>query len=114
MGLKTTNYVSKRLNITLPEAYAKLTELTLQKDNNARAIFSIQSSREDINTLAPIDKVEVNFVWDRKTDLAKMAYETAKTEIKVYEVFNKETGEMETKSISSILFGWDNDFINEV
>lgn len=114
MGLKTNNYVSKRLNITLPEAYAKLTELTLQKDNQARAIFSIQSSREDIKTLAPIDKVEVNFVWDRKADICKMAYEVAKTDIKVYEVFNKETGEMETKSISSILFGWNNDFINEV
>ena len=114
MGLKTTNYVSKRLNVSLSEAYAKLTELTLQKDNQARAIFSIQSTRENIENLAPIDTVEVNFVWDRKTDLAKMAYEEAKTGIKVYEVFNQVTGETETKSISSILYGWDNDFINEV
>jgi hypothetical protein len=112
MGLKTTNYVSKRLNVTLPEAYAKLTELILQKDDNVRAIFSIQSTRENIKNLAPIDKVEINFKWDRKTDPAKMAYEVAKTEVKTVETFN-DKGEVVIEKVNGVLFGWDNHIVGE-
>lgn len=111
MGLKTTNYKSKSMGITLPEAYAVLTNLIVETDNSARAIFAIQSSREATKEFKAIDKVEVRFTWDRKTDPAKMAYETAKTEIKTIEKFNEETGETVSIAENGVLFGWQNDFV---
>lgn len=77
MGLKTTNYVSKSTGLTLPTAYAKIKDLVLN-GNNGRAIFAIQSTREAVENYQAIDKVEVRFVWDRKSDIAKTAYEAAK------------------------------------
>ena len=95
MGLKTTNYVSKSTGITLPTAYAVLTNLIIEANNQARAIFAVQSTRENAKNYRPIDVVQVYFTWDRKTDPAKMAYEAAK---------NKELG---------VLYGWENDIVCE-
>ena len=110
MGLKTTNYVSKQTGITLPTAYAVIKDLVLN-GNSGRAIFSIQASREATQTLKPIDKVEVHFTWDRKTDSAKMAYETAKTETKTVDKLN-EKGEPYTEVVGyGTLYGWEDDIV---
>jgi hypothetical protein len=106
MGLKTTNYVSKQTGITLPTAYAVIKDLVLN-GNNGRAIFSIQASREATQTLKPIDKVEVHFTWDRKTDIAKVAYETARTE--TFERYDEETGKTITEQ--GTLYGWQDDIV---
>ena len=110
MGLTTENYVSKSTGITLPKAYAVLTNLIVETDNGARAIFSIQSSREATKQFKAIDKVEVHFTWDRKTDPAKMAYETAKTETKTVEKHN-EKGEPYTETEYGTLYGWEDDIV---
>lgn len=110
MGLKTTNYVSKSTGLVLPEAYAVLTNLIIERDNRARAIFAIQSSREATQTLKPIDKVEVHFTWDRKTDTAKMAYETAKTET-ILETKYDDKGNPYTEVQHGTLFGWQDDIV---
>ena len=104
MGLIKTNYVSKSTGVTLPVAYAVLKDLVLN-GNNARAIFVVQSSRETTKTFKPIDKVEVYFTWDRKSDLAKMAYEKAKTQIVVDLIENTET------KTEGVLYGWEDDII---
>ena len=109
MGLKTTNYVSKSTGITLPTAYAKIKDLVLN-GNRGRAIFAIQASRENIDKFAPVDKVEVNFTWDRKSDIAKTAYETAKAETRTVTNYN-EKGEPYTEVEYGTLYGWDNDIV---
>lgn len=106
MGLKTNNYVSKSTGIHLPIAYAVLRNLVIEANSQARAVFAIQTDRENAKKYTPIDKVEVHFEWDRKTDPAKMAYEVAKTQmVSVY----SEMGE-ETKK-NGVLFGWQNDIV---
>lgn len=112
MGLKTKNYVSKTTGLTLPEAYAVLGDLVVNRHtNNARAIFLVQESRENTKNFKPLDEVEVHFTWDRKTDPAKMAYETAKTEMRTVEKYSKETGETYTETEYCTLYGWQDDIV---
>ena len=110
MGLKTENYVSKSMGITLPKAYAVLKNLIIETDNRARAIFAVQASRENAENYNAIDKVEVRFTWDRKTDPAKMAYETAKTETRTVEVYD-ENRKSEVKTEYGTLYGWQDDIV---
>lgn len=111
MGLTTENYVSKSTGITLPKAYAVLTNLIVETDNRARAIFAIQSSREATKQFKAIDKVEVHFTWDRKTDPAKQAYETAKTEVKEVETGLYADEKAITEKEYGTLYGWQDDIV---
>ena len=113
MGLKTVNYVSKRTGIVLPYAYALLRILVIEGNNSVRAKFAIQASREATKEYDPIDTVEVNFKWDRKTDPAKMAYETAKKQVIPFEKYDEETGITLTGNEYGVLYGWDNDILGE-
>jgi hypothetical protein len=110
MGLKTTNYVSKSTGIVLPEAYAVLTNLIVETDNRARAIFAVQASRKNAQSYQALDKVEVRFTWDRKTDPAKMAYEVAKTQ-EEERTHYKEDGTEEIVKVYGTLYGWENDIV---
>jgi hypothetical protein len=105
MGLKTNNYTTKGTNVFLVEAYAVLRNLIIEKNNSVRAIFAIQTNRENANFSEPLEKVEINFDWDRKTDPAKMAYEYAKTEIKQPEGENGIANELGS------LYGWKDDIL---
>ena len=111
MGLKTTNYVSKSMGVVLPEAYAVLTNLIVETDNRARAIFAVQASREATKRYKAMDKVEVYFIWDRKTDPAKSAYEAAKTQKREYTDYNPETGEELAMTEYGTLYGWEDDIV---
>ena len=110
MGLKKDYYYFEDLGVPMQPAYAILKDLVLN-GNNARAIFIIQSSRETTKSLKPIDKVEVNFEWDRKSDLAKMAYETAKTQKNKEYVFDETSGQYNEIETYGTLFGWQNDIV---
>lgn len=110
MGLIKNNYYSQSTGITLPTAYAVIKDIVLN-GNNGRAIFVIQSSRNATENFKPIDKVEVPFVWDRKTDIAKLAYETAKTQkIRNYE-YNKSLGVDIEEEKEGVLYGWEDDIV---
>lgn len=109
MGLKTNYYTSKSTGVVLTNAYAILTNLILESDNRVRAIFSIQASREYVKNYKPLDKVEINFEWDRKTDLAKMAYEKAKNEIITKEVYEENLFEPTHTTEYGTLYGWQDD-----
>jgi hypothetical protein len=111
MGVKTTNYESKSTGLVLPVAYAILTNLIVEKDNRVRAIFAIHASREAATTYKAIDKVEVNFLWDRKTDPAKMAYEKAKTEVIVKELYEENILEPLKVTEYGTLYGWEDDIV---
>ena len=58
-----------------------------------------------------LDKVEVRFTWDRKTDPAKMAYETAKTETETIKVYDEEKKAWVEKTEYGTLYGWQNDIV---
>lgn len=110
MGLIKNNYFSKSTGLTLPTAYAIIKDLVLN-GNNGRAIFVIQSSRNATQNYKPIDKVEIPFVWDRKTDIAKVAYETAKTQIIKEQVFDELSEHYQEVERPGVLYGWTNDFV---
>lgn len=106
MGLKTTNYVSKSTGLVLPEAYAVLKTLVVESDSRVKATFSVQASRENAQNFQPIDKVVVNFVWDRKTNVSRMAYEEAKSQVYV------ETMEGGSEVVKyGTLYGWQDDIV---
>lgn len=112
MGLKTENYVSKSTGITLPEAYAILGDLVVNRcTNNARAVFLIQASRENAENYKPLDEVTVHFTWDRKTDPAKQAYETAKAETRTFEKYDEEKKEVVEVVEYGTLYGWEDDMV---
>ena len=92
MGLKSTNYISKSMGIVLPNAYAILKNLVLENDNEVRAIFSIQANREYAKQYKALDTVEIKFIWDRLSDLSKMAYQAAKTQW--VDILDEQTGEI--------------------
>ena len=110
MGLKQENYELKKVGITIPEAYAVLRNLIIESDNRVRAIFAIQQSREMTSTHDPLKKVEVHFVWDRKTDPAKMAYKEAKKQMITRAVKN-ENGEWVEQEFPGELNGWEDDIV---
>lgn len=104
MGLKTTNYTTKSTNVFLDKAYALLRNLIIEKDGSARAIFAIQASRENAIENEPLEKVEVHFQWDRKTDLAATAYDAAKTQKSIYNIDGEDVVEYGS------LYNWENDY----
>lgn len=110
MGLKTKNYKSVTKGLTFPVAYAVLDTLLLDK-NVVTATFVVQTTREKANKYDALDKATVKFNWDRKSDLAEMAYETAKKYKKEEVYFNPETFKQETKTVYGLLYGWENDIV---
>ena len=110
MGLKTENYVSKRTGVIISPAYAVLRALVIEADNTVRAKFAIQTSREATQSYEPIDTVEISFTWDRQTDPAKMAYETAKKQVLDVEKCD-EDGNRYMGTENGIHYGWENDFV---
>jgi hypothetical protein len=108
MGLKTTNYIVKDLGITLPTAYAKITEISLSPSDWVNATFIIQSDRENTSKLKPIEVIKISFKWDRKTNIVETAYNLAKSKIKDYE-YNEEKGVHEPYEKEMPLYGWQDD-----
>ena len=80
MGLKTTNYTVPSLGVTLDAAYALISDLYIDKQGNAKAIFEIQQSRENALGLAPLESVEVNFNADKTGKVFEQAYTVGKTQ----------------------------------
>ena len=112
MGLKATNYVSKSTGLVLPDAYAVLTNLIVESNNSARAIFAVQSSRENAQTYRALDKVEVRFMWDRKSNPVVMAYEAAKVQVELETEYNP-NGTVKERKVKEYgtLYGWEDDIV---
>ena len=112
MGLKTTNYYQKDTDQLLPVAYASIGDLVVNRyTNKARAIFLIQATRENSLTKKPLDEVQIDFVWDRKSNPAEVAYELAKTQTFIAESKNEVTGETITSVELGKLYGWQDDIV---
>ncbi len=76
MGLKTTNYVVKGKDITLPQAYALIKSISIEGEfGTARMV--VQTSREKCFTHEPIEVVRVNFAVNRSENIMTTAYNAA-------------------------------------
>ena len=109
MGLKTNNYEVKKLGITLPEAYAIISHLTVSGDSGY-AEFAIQSTRDNSLKLQPIEIVRVDFKVDRNESPYITAYRQAKAQREINR-FNQDTEQMEPVFIPGFFSNWDNDIV---
>lgn len=111
MGFKTTNYYIEKTGLMLPEAYAMISKIDLWK-NIARVTFAIQTTREAIIEKMPLETKTLNIVWDRKADIAKLAYEEAKNKF-VEQLIDEESGETVLVEIKGLFDGWEDDIVKE-
>lgn len=110
MGLKTTNYEVKKLGITLPEAYAIIGNLHIEKNGSGYAEMYVQATRDNVLNLQPLETKRVDFVWDRQADIAETIYATAKVE-KTAQRYNRETKAQETVVTDTMFSDWEDDII---
>jgi succinate dehydrogenase/fumarate reductase-like Fe-S protein len=78
MGLKTTDYFIQNLNLTISTAYCKVTSIRIDKKGNVSCYAEIQQTREDVETLTPLQAINFNFITDKSVNV----YEQAYTELK--------------------------------
>jgi hypothetical protein len=81
MGLKTTNYEVKDFGITIPEAYARLTDININIDGEAFGTFEIHQTREELIENNPLERIHVNYVIDKDLPVHNQIYVKAKEEI---------------------------------
>ena len=106
---------AKKLGITLPKAYAYITDFKLKESGGktyGRAIFAIQTSREACVGKEPIEEVILESVeLDRNKNVLTQAYEKMK-EGSTYESINPETGKKETVESGMPFYGWNDDIVS--
>ena len=112
MGLKTKNYVAKKLGMTLPEAYAIVKDLTV-KGTSGYAIIAVQTSRENADKvikgeLNALEEVRVDFIVNRDDNDRATAYVAAKSQ-KTNKRWNPETKQMEDVTVNMPFYGWKDD-----
>lgn len=114
MGLYKENYESKKLGITLPKAYAYITDFKLKESGGktyGRAIFAIQTSRRACVEKEPIEEVILESVeLDRNKNVLTQVYDKMK-EGKTYEAINLETGKKETVESGMPFYKWQDDIV---
>lgn len=78
MGLKTKNYELKELNITIENAYAKISSLTITSAGKAYAIFNIQQDRESTESLEALELINFACDIDKTLPVHEQVYIKAK------------------------------------
>ena len=81
MGLKTTNYEVKKFNITIPEAYARLTNISIDVNGEAFGVFDIHQTRESLANSSPLESIQVNYMINKDLPIHSQIYLKAKDEI---------------------------------
>lgn len=81
MGLKTTNYEVKDFGITIPEAYARLTNVNINVDGEAFGTFEIHQTREDLGEVNPLERIHINYIINKDLPVHNQLYVKAKEEI---------------------------------
>ncbi len=81
MGLKTTNYEVKELGITIPTAYAQITNLFVNKYGTVQAEISVQQTRDDVvrNNALEVKNIRCNI--DKTKHIYTQVYNAAKEEL---------------------------------
>ncbi len=78
MGLKTTNCKIDDLGITIPEAYAQITSLSVDKNGYASAEITIQQNRADIGVKGALDRRIISGEIDKTSHVYTQLYAMAK------------------------------------
>ena len=78
MGLKTTNYKVKDFGITIPTAYARLTNVNINIEGEAFCIFEIHQGREDFEKTSPLERIHANYVINKDLPVYNQLYLKAK------------------------------------
>ena len=81
MGLKTTNYEIKRFGITVPTAYARLTNVSIDVNGDAFGIFEIHQERDDLTTSEALDRIHFTTTINKDLPIHSQVYTKAKAEI---------------------------------
>jgi len=79
MGLKKDNYTIEALGLEIPNAYAKVSKVTIEAGGKCTATFNIQKDRNHADLWQPFEQIEQVFIADRTGNLFEQAYEYAKT-----------------------------------
>lgn len=112
MGLKTTNYICKRTNLTLPTAYAIIKKVNVD-NGNGYVEMAIQTDREAAFKYEPIDLVQV---YVNGLDRSKNLYEQIYEYVKGYQetqVWDNDQRAMVNKKTPRAFTGWENDIVTE-
>lgn len=111
MGLKTTNFYLEERKETLPEAYALIRSISVDKTGHGVAIVAIDRSRDLAKdaSVRPLAEIEVHFITNRKND-REVVYKKISTPYMVKK-FNKETKKVEEVEVYPMFYGWDNDIV---
>lgn len=78
MGLKTTNYELERFGITLPNVYARLSQVDIDLEGNAHGFFTISKTREDEKA---VETKIFNCQIDKNQLIHEQIYNAAKEDI---------------------------------
>ena len=112
MGLYKENYERKKLGITLPKAYAYITDFKLKElggKTYGRAIFAIQTSREACIKKEPIEEVILESVeLDRNKNVLTQVYDKMK-EGSTEQIEDPITHEVKTVVSGMPFYGWSDD-----
>ena len=81
MGLKTTNYELKSFGITIPEAYARLTDISINVNGWATGTFKIHQTREDLAISIPLEKKYIEVFINKDLPIYTQIYNASKEKI---------------------------------
>ena len=81
MGLKKNNYTIEEMGITIPTAYAQITNLFVDFSGEAHARFAIQQTREDIQAKQDLETKSFNCIINKDLPVHQQVYIKAKETI---------------------------------
>lgn len=78
MGLKSHSYRVEEFGLTIPLAYAKITDIVIDAHGNASATFAIQQSRDKVDTTAPLEEKRLDCVINKDLPIYEQIYNISK------------------------------------
>lgn len=81
MGFKTSNYDVVDMGITIPQAYARISEITVDMKGQCKARFDIQQKREDVGIKKSFGTKHFFCSVDKDKPIHQQVYEKAKVDI---------------------------------
>lgn len=81
MGLKTTNYRLENFGITIPEAYARLTNISINVNGWAIGTFEIHQTREDLAISDSLEKKYIEVFINKDLPIYTQIYNASKEKV---------------------------------
>ncbi len=81
MGFKTTNYNVGEYGLTVPQSYARISDIHVDMEGHCRATFEIQQTREDIGIKKSFDMKHFSCIIDKEQPIHQQVYEKAKVDM---------------------------------